>query len=393
MKKDKKWAIIIIALVIVILLIHKTSSEKELLPMRERLPNIKEEYYSHILLTSRREGGCDVLIGTIKPIIIFVNDTAGQWSEIEKQESRKLCMDAINDIIQDAQLYGRVLTINPEFITATTVEYYQTEENDAWMDEVFDSAGLPENGIVNDALEQKYGVDEAPLVFLTKQSGRAHANNILGTEYVMMYDDLSASAFRHELYHLYGAKDYYYPDDVKNVAKDMFAESIMLEDNGKVDALSAYILGWTDIPSEIAMKFIEKTSHVTTDDVVESLEKEWYTGYTTDWVTAWGVYTGYVKDGCFDGQGTCVFTDGTRYDGGWKNGLEEGYGTCYYYNGDIYEGDWKKGLEEGYGTYYYYNGDVYEGHWENGCREGYGKYIFKDGTTMSGYWSNNEYNG
>ena len=39
-----------------------------------------------------------------------------------------------------------------------------------------------------------------------------------------------------------------------------------------------------------------------------------------------GHYLGEYKDGKRDGQGTCTFANGDKYDGDWENGNRHGYG-------------------------------------------------------------------
>ena len=52
-------------------------------------------------------------------------------------------------------------------------------------------------------------------------------------------------------------------------------------------------------------------------------------------------YEGEWKDNKFNGQGTMIQTDGTKYKGGFVNGMEEGSGIQEDKNGNRYEGFFK----------------------------------------------------
>ncbi len=356
----------------------------------DRLPNLSASYDNHILLQQRRNGGCDRLKGTIKPIIIFVNDSSSRWTESDKENYKKVCTAEMQEILQDAAMYGQTLTFDAEYITVTTSYKLENADRGMWIDDILRSAGLQAQGYLNDALEQKYGVDEVPLVFCVNRTIRANANHEHDKEYVLLFDD--ATGFRHELYHLYGAVDYYYPDAVKNLAKSMFAESIMF--TGEIiDDLTAYTIGWTDVPSAKAIDFLDKTAHVTVEDINKAMEKEMYTGYVVDWQLDYGTFTGYLKDGVIEGQGTLNYNNGEKYVGEWKYGAFDGYGTFTYSNGDSYSGGWKKGNFDGNGTYTYSDGDRLVGEWKNGNCEGQVTLTYANGDMYVGGWKNNTFNG
>jgi hypothetical protein len=58
-------------------------------------------------------------------------------------------------------------------------------------------------------------------------------------------------------------------------------------------------------------------------------------------------YTGDVKNGKPDGQGTETFPDGSKYIGEWIGGKPTGQGTQTYYDGDKYVGLFKDGKYHG----------------------------------------------
>ncbi|WP_297421863.1 hypothetical protein [Clostridium sp.] len=83
-----------------------------------------------------------------------------------------------------------------------------------------------------------------------------------------------------------------------------------------------------------------------------------------------------------------------KYTGTLKNGKREGNGTFTAGNGDVYKGEWKDDKANGQGTLNYANGDVYSGNYENGVRSGKGTFTWKSTKDQyNGDWSSDAMNG
>lgn len=78
------------------------------------------------------------------------------------------------------------------------------------------------------------------------------------------------------------------------------------------------------------------------------------------------IYTGEIKNGLPNGQGTFTWTDGDTYVGGFKDGAQDGQGTYTFANGDSYIGGFKNGVYHGEGTFTFADGRVETGIFENG---------------------------
>lgn len=93
--------------------------------------------------------------------------------------------------------------------------------------------------------------------------------------------------------------------------------------------------------------------------------------------------------------GTVIFTAkrGDEYVGEMKNGLQHGFGTYKYPNGDKYTGDWKMGEMDGKGEYFFSDGGKYIGDWKNGIQNGVGIQIWANGDSYSGEIKNNQSHG
>lgn len=100
-----------------------------------------------------------------------------------------------------------------------------------------------------------------------------------------------------------------------------------------------------------------------------------------------GVYTGTVRNGKPNGQGTLTWKDGDRYDGAWLDGEISGHGTYSWpAEGEKYDGAWVDGEMSGHGVYTWSNGNRYTGAWLDGDMSGHGTYTWSDGNTYEGAW-------
>ena len=121
------------------------------------------------------------------------------------------------------------------------------------------------------------------------------------------------------------------------------------------------------------------------------------------------VYEGEMSQGnCLrDGQGICLYSNGTLYEGEWKRNKEHGKGTLMTADRKrvIYKGEWERGRMHGQGVYYYHQDDHfssrrkeepseeqcsrYEGDFKENARHGVGRYVLPDGSVYEGDWREN----
>jgi len=104
-------------------------------------------------------------------------------------------------------------------------------------------------------------------------------------------------------------------------------------------------------------------------------------------------YVGQFANERFHGEGTRMWSDGSRHKGRWSAGMKHGYGTFTSDTGLTYEGQWKDGKRHGAGHQEFENGDSYEGFWANGLMHGKGTYTFDNGDRFDGGWKSGGYDG
>ena len=409
----------------------------------KELPDVLEELKDHVFLNARGMGISSKLKDDVRVVIIFTGLLSAPWTTEEMEAAQADFQDMSNHIMAEAASYGTTLNLSLEFHTASVFKTSVPNDNSTdFIDAVLESVGLPSSQSASHDLEKEYNVDEVPIIFCLNYHDRSHAQSQYyggHSEYAFLFRDTNGfSSYPHELYHIFGAKDFYYPADVKELAEYYFPHSTMLISEGtSVDELTAYLIGWTDEVSDVALSFLQDTAHLTPEYMSEQHDLETFTGFVTDYDDGDGIYTGYLDFGVpqgfgtkvwndgrsyegdwdygtFHGEGTYTWADGTTYTGSWNQGQQHGIGTMVWADGSVYEGEWVNGTQHGYGTMvlvdsgtytgYFYegsregegtytwtNGDSFTGQWVAGERTGYGTYTWSDGSTQSGYWENGEF--
>lgn len=365
----------------------------ESFPQQDRLPSVSGKLRDHVLLRARDTGACRKLVGDVVVTVVFAQVPEGSWSAEERSAVTEELKTRAQFLMDAAKEYGAELNLRLEFTQATAPTCAYGEE-DAWATEALDSMGLGTLSQVDARLQAQYQADAAPVVFYMNTSGRSRASwsgNPGDFEYAILYQ--TADSFCHELCHLFGAVDYYYPQSVIQAAKEWFPESLMLDsENESVDPLTAYLLGWTDVLTPEGESFLARSADLTWEDYQKSVEDQYFTGETT-WVFSFGTYTGELVDGLMHGQGKLVWNSGRTYEGSWAGGQMDGWGVMTWEDGSWYEGEWKDGERNGQGTYTWSNGAVYRGQWAGGKRSGQGTLTFANGTVQSGQWKDDEFQG
>ena len=132
------------------------------------------------------------------------------------------------------------------------------------------------------------GCDEAPMVFVWNRDFRSSAqqsesgSSRLRAEWatLAMEDDIVGNphaawhALLHELLHIFGAEDLYYPDTVKKAAEKWLPGSVM-NDGDAIDDLTRVLIGWDESLSPAAVSFLDATRGVTKKEIEDAMKAEW----------------------------------------------------------------------------------------------------------------------
>jgi hypothetical protein len=361
----------------------------------DRLPSVPKELKDHILLGERDAGFCGTLTGDVLITVIFVDDPSSTWTT-EDMDAVKATHVAATDILsQQAASYNANVQLEFLYKQVSLDIELQVSDEVPWVGTALSKAGLDSIFEADLILEKYRHTEEAPILLYRNTTGRPFAKtNASGTssEYAVIFnDDIDGAAFLHELYHLFGAEDYYYPSDLEQLAKTYYPDSIMYNSTAesKVDPLTAYLIGWTDVLSEDALKFLQRSSHLTAEYMNSENEKEMYTGDVENYPLYNGTYTGSLRMGVQHGWGKMIWDDGSHYEGDWDNGLCHGEGTYTWADGNVYTGSFVYGFLQGKGALTWANGDNYTGSWEKDEMHGEGTFTWADGDTYVGQFQHN----
>lgn len=111
-----------------------------------------------------------------------------------------------------------------------------------------------------------------------------------------------------------------------------------------------------------------------------------YEGYGEINVEGVYTYSGTWKDGKKHGFGFFISKEGATYCGEFSEGNIDGTGFFKWSDGQSYFGNWKAGVMEGLGEFKYKNGDRFVGNYKNDTKHGRGVYYFQNGITLKGRW-------
>lgn len=232
-----------------------TTTTKKKIPTTSRKTG---EFNTAFFLGTKDRGDCKALRGKILLQFFLVSDGDCVWTEEQIANFKIQNETATAAMLSDAAGYG---VTDLEVIHAYTPCRIDTlMERDDYARGIKDALaalGYADRDAISPSLADAYGTDSAALFFCFAREERcfcmpsAREN---GFEYVVLY---GYRDFRHELYHIYGARDLYTPDRLNLIAQRYYYDSIMrITSFPVVDPLTAYLIGWTDSLDDTARAFL-----------------------------------------------------------------------------------------------------------------------------------------
>ena len=334
----------------------------------------EEQWDNHLFLDGRNAGVCKQLLGKVELFFVFVEDLNSDWTPEEKTAATERLQDEISALKAEALNFGVTLEINPYYTNLQLLGAAEHTDYPTWPEQYAKEQGHDSLAAMQRNRGSLSTEFSAPVIFLFDCSGRSYAysgTTMEDAEYAVLFE---IEAFRHELFHLYGAEDYYYHQLTESKAKKYLPGSIM-NDGKKTDDLTAYTIGWKDTLTENAASFLEATAKLTYAELIAEQLEDMITGIGTVEYDTGEVYNGELVDGIPHGVGTLTYPDGSVYTGSFESGYFHGYGTytdaTYGYR---YEGEFCYNLFHGQGELIYESGDVYVGEFRDDWCHGQGVY-------------------
>lgn len=228
------------------------------------------------------------LEGTPYVVVFFLDDDVSSWTEDGVGRFyNKLVAPSLDFLEESAEYWG----VSLDFQVGYDATYLHPQQplryegivepnNDTSAsrdiaDQVARSRGYASKEEMHAALQAQTGEQEIIYLFMLNKSGQTHARiyyncaqnaqfeNESLFEYCVIYtgfepgvENVGNEAVAHEILHLYGAQDYYTPEERYTIASVICPTDIMLcmqndVSNYDVTQLTAYSVGWYDlIPEE-----------------------------------------------------------------------------------------------------------------------------------------------
>ena len=235
---------------------------------------VPEELRNNYYLSSKGYGACEEMVGKIHVLVVFVNDLISKWTEYEMQQSQAAFADHETNMEAAAARYGAEMDITMTYLQATiSTEFYGGEKVMTSAYTVMRKLGMGDAFYDQETLEAQYEADAVPILFVLNRDGRAFATGMDAETEVLecaVIYGRDMSSVRHEIYHIFGAQDFYFPDETEAAQEKYLPDSIMNNHYKDVDDLTAFLIGWTDELTENAKQFLRATNHLTKEDIEEA---------------------------------------------------------------------------------------------------------------------------
>jgi hypothetical protein len=218
------------------------------------------------------------MTGKVMIMFVFVNDSESQWDEEGIKEAKASVDDQMARLETAAAGYGAKLDMSALYLTASISDIFvEAGDHDSFMMDAaykaMEAVHFEQALEDQDILEHGFGVNSVPVVFLVNKTGRSFAaqaeEGATHMEFAVIFKS-GLYAIRHEVCHIFGALDFYFPADTIAAQEKYLPNSIMRYSNKEVDDLTAYLIGWTDELSENALQFLEATNHLTREEIEEA---------------------------------------------------------------------------------------------------------------------------
>lgn len=379
-------------------------SEIETLP-KDLYPEIPDELENSYFLCSKNSGRCKSLTGKIHVLLVMIEDGESVWDAEAASALKDTVSEVLDTFMSFADDYSTDLTMTASYANVEANEPLGWADDKKWRETAVEAAGYDSMDKADALICEEYDADGAVILFCFNKKGRSYAEAAMeknGIEYAVIYEH-DVETYMHEMLHLFGTMDYYYPANIKAVAEKYFSGTIMASGTEPViDTLSAFVVGWSDELSEDALAFLRETDGYTLEDAESANEEETFTGkvvdrpirgYVNGVVEEIGLYTGDMVDGSANGEGFIRYHNGDYCEGTFSYGVLHGEGQYVWANGDKRSGNWVNGVLNGNGVDERATGAKYVGEFKGSLYHGKGTFIYANGNSYEGEWANGKYHG
>ncbi len=241
--------------------------------------NVPAGVENHPAFRGFNTGCCGRLVGHMAWVTVFVSDPESHWnaaSEMRYKESEEKAIRFLMD--SGGTAAGLHIKERAHYRVSLPFQEKRSEYKHTVSEAVLKMGYLSFEDMRASLRQTFFGVEHVAVFFVFNKKDRSFASvsnghkSILSTRRSYVATDEFGVIYAgsrvylpfvicHELLHLYGAMDYYYPDTVKREAEKHFLHSIMLDFGGviHVDEFTKFLVGWNDDLTPDAIDFLKKT--------------------------------------------------------------------------------------------------------------------------------------
>ena len=222
---------------------------------------MRKNYNSHMkektlkVEATKNSGPCGEFKGNVCFYFVFVSTPMHRWKKKDIDQFFTSFYEARDALLIEAKRYDVPLSIESGYFSFKINKKYNL--NDGWLTYLLKKSFKQEEASLYELYQhyaKEYHYDSTPFIFVFNTKGRSYAQQSQ-EGYDSFYDEKAVlftketpeyNAFNiiHEVLHLYGAIDLYYPESIKNIVEQYYEESVMLNISTSVDPLTAYLIGW-----------------------------------------------------------------------------------------------------------------------------------------------------
>jgi len=252
--------------------------------MDNRLPNLPADISrDHPAFRCRGYGTSPFMRGKVLFYVVRISDTCGRWDNTARGNFSayvRKWLGWLDRMSADHPYPVRTSSCAVDVILDKPFAFFSEAQYSRICETLFNVTSVKE---MNEILCKKHNVNAVTVVFAFNYNIRGHARNANKLNPRVYEDEIAFVSARdcdravllHEVFHLFGAVDYYYPVQYKDACLKYFQKSVMYDDAPEVDPLTAYLIGWTDRLSPMAVLFLKATANVTYKQICDARSKEW----------------------------------------------------------------------------------------------------------------------
>lgn len=273
--------------------IQDDESERKQRERRERNETVSwENYRNHPLFRAKGSGNVKDCRGKIHVRVFFVDDGKCSWTDKMRAAYRTVVNDSLQILKHESGLGSELEVAWSEENLKMAGTFSKGNEAHDVVPALLGVSGTAGISKIQNAFRKAHKVGEVPMMFIWAWDFRGSANQshhdpsarrsgewaTIGVRNLIKDPEWAKHTFLHELLHLFGAEDYYYPPQITAAAEKWLAGSIM---NGGmvIDDLTRVLIGWDSMLTASAEEFLKATSGVTAKEIDDACkaegEKKW----------------------------------------------------------------------------------------------------------------------